>query len=151
VPGPKTSEGIEFTTSLSDPTKPARPQLLFAYRDVQRAVRDDRWKLVRYPQVNKTQLSDLRFDPDEIDNLADKPEQAARVSALTELLEKEQKQHGDTTPLSVPKPKPAEWTPPKKGPTPGGSPEKVFILAGQSNMQGKASNTLLDHQATGAK
>ena len=28
---------------------------------------------------------------------------------------------------------------------------KVFILAGQSNMEGKARNTLLDYQATDAK
>jgi alpha-galactosidase len=30
-------------------------------------------------------------------------------------------------------------------------PAKVFILAGQSNMEGKAPNALLDHQATDAK
>ena len=30
-------------------------------------------------------------------------------------------------------------------------PVKVFILAGQSNMEGKAKNTLLDHQATDGK
>ncbi len=30
-------------------------------------------------------------------------------------------------------------------------PVKVFILAGQSNMEGKAPNTLLEHQATDAK
>ena len=30
-------------------------------------------------------------------------------------------------------------------------PVKVFILAGQSNMEGKAENTLLDHQATDPK
>ncbi len=30
-------------------------------------------------------------------------------------------------------------------------PVKVFILAGQSNMEGKAPNTLLDHQATDVK
>jgi alpha-galactosidase len=70
---------------------------------------------------------------------------------LTELLEKEQKHYGDTTPLTVPKPKPAEWTPPKKGTTPGGSPVKVFVLAGQSNMEGKAPNALLDYQATDSK
>jgi len=28
---------------------------------------------------------------------------------------------------------------------------KVFVLAGQSNMEGKASNNFLDHQATDAK
>lgn len=115
VPGPKTSEGIEFTASLSDPAKPARPQLFFAYRNVQRAVRDDRWKLIRYPQVDKTQLFDLRNDPSETTNLADQPEQAARVMALTALLKKEQKRFGDSAPLTVPDPQPAQWTPPKKG------------------------------------
>ena len=30
-------------------------------------------------------------------------------------------------------------------------PVKVFILAGQSNMEGKAPNTLLDHQAADGK
>ena len=30
-------------------------------------------------------------------------------------------------------------------------PVRVFILAGQSNMEGKAPNTLLDHQATDLK
>jgi len=34
---------------------------------------------------------------------------------------------------------------------PASRPVKVFILAGQSNMEGKAPNALLDHQATEAK
>lgn len=113
VPGPKTSEGIEFTATVSDPSKPVRPQLMFAYRNVQRAVRDERWKLIRYPLVNKTQLFDLANDPQEVTNLADKPEHAARVAALTALLKTEQKQFGDAAPLTVPSPKPAQWTPPR--------------------------------------
>ncbi len=124
VPAPNTSEGIEFTTSLSDPTRPARPQLMFAYRNVQRAVRDDRWKIIRYPQVDKTQLFDLRADPHETTNLADKPEHAARVHTLTVLLANELKQYGDTAPLTVPKPKSGKWTPPKKDRTPRGSQRK---------------------------
>ncbi len=118
VPAPKTSEGIDLTTSLSDPTRPARSHMLFAYRDVQRAVRDERWKLIRYPQVDKTQLFDLREDPQETKNLADKPEHAAKVAALTALLAKQQKEYGDTTPLTVLNPKPSAWTPPKKGDPP---------------------------------
>jgi arylsulfatase A-like enzyme len=121
VAAPKTSEGIDFTVSLRDPKKPARPHLLFAYKDVQRAVRDERWKLIRYPQVDRTQLFDLETDPHETTNLAGKPEHAARVAALTALLEKEQKRLGDKTPLKVAKPKPADWSPPKKKPTPGGT------------------------------
>jgi arylsulfatase A-like enzyme len=113
VPAPKTSEGIDLTAPLKDPSRPARTQLMFAYRNVQRAVRDDRWKLIRYPQVDKTQLFDLRADPHETTNLAGRPEQAARVAALTALLEKEQQRFGDTAPLKVAHPKPADWKPPK--------------------------------------
>ena len=86
---------------------------MFAYRNVQRAVRDDRWKLIRYPQVDRTQLFDLQTDPHETANLADKPEHAARVGELTAMLKEEQKRYGDKAPLTVPNPKPAEWTPPK--------------------------------------
>jgi arylsulfatase A-like enzyme len=120
VPGPKTSEGLELTAALLDPTKPARPHLMFAYRNVQRAVCDERWKLIRYPEVNKTQLFDLGNDPHETANLADRPEYAARVDALTALLKQEQKRYGDTAPLSVANPKPAEWTPPRKDKAPRG-------------------------------
>ena len=34
---------------------------------------------------------------------------------------------------------------------PGNKPVKVFVLAGQSNMEGKAANTLLEYQATDPK
>jgi arylsulfatase A-like enzyme len=124
VPAPEKSEGIDFSASLRDPSKPARRHLMFAYRNVQRAVRDELWKLLRYPQINKTQLFDLQNDPQEVDNLADKPEHAAQVAALMALLRREQKQFGDTAPLEVADPKPAEWTPPKnkttgKGDSPG--------------------------------
>src|SRR5262249_44218798 len=81
-----------------------RDTLFLAYRDVQRAVRDDRWKLIRYPQVNVTQLFDLQNDPDEIKNLADRPEQAARVKSLTGELVWWQKSLGDTLPLAVANP-----------------------------------------------
>lgn len=113
VPAPKTSEGIEFASVLSDPAKPARTQLMFAYRGVQRAFRDDRWKLIRYPQVNKTQLFDLEADPNELVDLAGKPEQAGTLSRLMLLLKAAQEQFGDEQALTIANPKPADWTPPK--------------------------------------
>ena len=121
VSGPTTSEGIEFTPTLQDPAKPARSQLMFAYMNVQRAVRDDRWKLIRYPQIDRTQLFDLEADPYETKNLASQPGHAGKVAELTVLLEKEMRHDGDHAPLTVQQPKPAEWTPPK-GST---SPEKT--------------------------
>jgi Carbohydrate esterase, sialic acid-specific acetylesterase len=45
----------------------------------------------------------------------------------------------------------APATEPKKSPLADKGSVKVFILAGQSNMEGKAPNTLLDYQAADAK
>jgi arylsulfatase A-like enzyme len=114
VAGPKTSDGIDFSATLSDSSKPARSQLMFAYRNVQRAFTDGRWKLIRYPQVDRTQLYDLQADPFEINNLAEKPEHATKVTELTTALEKEMQQTGDTAALKVATPSPADWTPPAK-------------------------------------
>ena len=114
VEGPKTSEGLDLGATLRDPAKAGRSSLMFGYRKVQRAVRDDRWKLIRYPLVDQTQLFDLQSDPDEITNLAEKPEHAAKVVELTALLQREMAQHGDEAPLQVNNPRPAEWSPPAR-------------------------------------
>ena len=98
VAAPTTSEGIDFSACLLEPTRPARTELLFAYRNVQRAVRDDRWKLIRYPQVDKTQLFDLQSDPLEITNLAEIPAHAAKLTELMTLLETQQQHFGDGKP-----------------------------------------------------
>ena len=115
VTGPKTSDGIDFSATLNDSTKPGRSQLMFAYRNVQRAFTDGRWKLIRYPQVDRTQLFDLQSDPYEITNLANQPGHAAKVTELTAALEKEMQQSGDNSALKVATPEPAEWSPPMKG------------------------------------
>lgn len=115
VPAPATSEGREFTATLKDPQQPARSQMMFAYKDVQRAIRDDRWKLVVYPKVNKTFLFDLEADPDEIVDLAGQPQAKAEIARLTKLLEQEQQANGDDAPLQVAHPQPAAWTPPPSG------------------------------------
>ena len=89
-----------------------RDVLYTGYRHCQRSIRDDRWKLIRYPLVDRTQLFDLSIDAHELNNLADKPEHAAKVTELMALLQKEMTAHADGSPLSVPNPVPAEWTPP---------------------------------------
>ena len=113
VPGPATSEGREFTTTLHDPSQPSRPHLMFAYRNIQRAIRDERWKLIRYPLVDRTQLFDLQNDPEETTNLAADPRHAAKLNELQALLEKEMAAADDKAPLNIPNPKSAEWVIPK--------------------------------------
>lgn len=116
VAPPKGSEGLDFSASLHDPGKPARREMLFAYKDVQRALCDERWKLIRYPQVDQTQLFDLPVDPQEATNLAYLPQYAAKVAELTARLQREQRVAGDTAPLTLAQPKPAEWTAPATDP-----------------------------------
>ncbi len=111
VSPPPPSEGKDLSRILRDASGEGRSALMFAYRDVQRACRNDRWKLIRYPQIDKTQLFDLRSDPDERENLADRPEHASKASELMTLLEKEMKAAGDSAPLTVSNPKPADWSP----------------------------------------
>jgi arylsulfatase A-like enzyme len=112
VTGPSTSDGISFDATLKDPAAPARSEIFLAYKEVQRSVRDERWKLIRYPVVDKTQLFDLKTDPYETTNLADKPGQARRVAAMMEMLAEQQAKFGDKDPLKVSNPKPAAWSPP---------------------------------------
>jgi arylsulfatase A-like enzyme len=88
--------------------KNVRDTVFLSYRNVQRAVRRGDWKLIRYPQVDRTQLFDLQTDPHEMTDLAGDPKHAARVKEMLALLEKQQKEYGDTQPLTVPNPGKAE-------------------------------------------
>ncbi len=110
------SDAREFSATLRDPGRPSRSELVFAYKEIQRALRDDRWKLIRYPQINKTQLFDLRNDPFERNDLAADPGSAAKAQELTQHLERTLKAYGDACALTVANPKPATWSPPP--PTP---------------------------------
>jgi arylsulfatase A-like enzyme len=69
-----------------------------------RAVRDKRWKLIVYPQINHEQLFDLQRDPDETNNLATK--RPREVERLTRLLRQWQEQTGDRQSLTTTNPRP---------------------------------------------
>lgn len=123
VPAPGTSEGLDLSATLRDPSQPARPELMFAYKNFQRAFTNSRWKLIRYPLIDRTQLFDLQADPYEITNLADRPEFAGQIAELTAALKRLQQASGDKAPLEVALPKPAEWKPPAEA-VPG---KRAFI------------------------
>jgi len=80
-------------------------------KSIQRAIRDERWKFIRYPEIDKTQLFDLQNDPHEMHDLASNPTYASRIQAFASELEAEQHELGDKAPLTVPDPKPAPWSP----------------------------------------
>lgn len=108
-------KGKSIVPILTGKETKVRDVLYTGYRNCQRAIRDDRWKLIRYPLVDRTQLFDLSADPHELNNRAENPEHAAKVAQLTASLEKEMGRHADTFPLKVVNPKPAAWSPPARG------------------------------------
>jgi arylsulfatase A-like enzyme len=119
VAAPKDSQGSEFSVVLKDPSQPARPFLMFGYKSFQKALNNGRWKLIRYPHVDRTQLFDLQTDPYETKDLSASPEQAERIKAMLAKLGAEMKADGDNDPLTAAKIVPAEWKAPTKVPKPG--------------------------------
>lgn len=110
VKAPADLDGKSFAGVVQGKVKAARPSLFLAYEDSQRAVRDERWKLLRYPQVNVTQLFDLQNDPDELRDLS--KEQPRQVERLTEMLAEWRTRLNDKAPLTIPQPLDPKFTPP---------------------------------------
>ena len=100
-------EGRDLSPLWRGETDSVRDSVFLSMAKTQRAVCDGRWKLIRYPAVDVTQLFDLASDPDELLNLAARPEHAERVQQLWKELERWQAAVGDDEPLRVENPKPA--------------------------------------------
>ena len=100
-----------------------RDSVFLPFIDLQRAVRDERWKLIAYPKIGHLQLFDLSSDPYETTNLIDRAEHAGEVARLQGLMAQWQARVGDTLKLptvnKAPPPidltgrprKPDEWQP----------------------------------------
>ncbi len=98
VAPPARSEGLDLSALLRGESQTGRAALVFAYRDVQRALATSDWKLIRYPKAHRIQLFDLRTDPYEIHNLANGREYAATLARLTAQLREALATAGDSDP-----------------------------------------------------
>jgi arylsulfatase A-like enzyme len=98
---PPSVESKSLAPLLHDQMKTGRKELRFAYKDCQRAVRDDRYKLIEYAVEGRrtTQLFDLAEDPWELQNLAGDPRHRERLAHLRERLRCWQTEYGDTREL----------------------------------------------------
>jgi len=76
-----------------------RDSVFLPYIQIQRAVRDDRWKLIAYPQIGHLQLFDLQNDPQERTSLADRQEYSKHIRRLQQLMKQWQARVGDTLAL----------------------------------------------------
>lgn len=109
VAAPEGSEGKSLAPVMKGEKAQVRDSIFTAYRQFQRSVRDDRWHMIVYPHINKTQLFDLQADPHEIKDLAGNPAHAKQIERLTDRLKDWQKELGDKQPLRSAMPLPAEF------------------------------------------
>jgi arylsulfatase A-like enzyme len=88
APVPEVAEGQSLLPIVRGEKTRLRDSILCAYRESQRMVRDERWKLIAYNAAGEKnyQLFDLANDPDELNNLADDPKYAAERTRLEKLL-----------------------------------------------------------------
>lgn len=92
---PERLDGRSLAPVLRGETQAVHPFVVGYFRDTQRMIRTDRWKLIEYPQATRTQLFDLANDPDEMTNLAGEPSQKATIADLSAKLAAWQAAHGD--------------------------------------------------------
>lgn len=85
---PATVEGRSLMPVMKGENAGARDELVFAITQMQRAIRDQRWKLIEtaVPATRRTQLFDLDNDPLETCDLSDSPRHAATLKRLRESL-----------------------------------------------------------------
>jgi arylsulfatase A-like enzyme len=113
VPEPARVEGRSLMPVVRGEKAGVREWMFNVYRDCQRSISDDRWKLIRYPLIDKTQLFDLQADAHEEHDLAGMPEHATKVRELMAKLSELQGKFADPHPLTVAEVKPADWSPAK--------------------------------------
>ncbi len=94
-------EGKSLAGILAGREGSVRATLFTTYENSQRAVRGPRWKLMRYPRIDKTVLFDLLNDPDELYDLAVAPMYRGRVASLVTLLKDWQRRVDDPHPFTA--------------------------------------------------
>ena len=92
---PKTVEGKSLLPVLQQKTKTIYPHIFGYFRNFQRMIRTDDWKLIHYPHINRYQMFNITKDPKELNNLATVAEHAATFKELKTKLETWQRKVND--------------------------------------------------------
>ena len=95
VPLPHDLDGRSFAPVFANPAAKTYPYTVGYFREFQRMIRTDRWKLIEYPQLSKHQLFDLRADPFERHDLSEHPDHAVTRTKLEAQLRSWQRIHKD--------------------------------------------------------
>ncbi|GGM89464.1 arylsulfatase A family protein [Dyadobacter beijingensis] len=96
LPQPEAADGKSLAGVIRGKSKGVRESSFTAYRNLIRAVRDEEWKLIRYPNRDYTQLFNLKKDPLELENLSGKAAYRGKEESLKKRLIQWQQETGDT-------------------------------------------------------
>ena len=101
---PGSVDGISLAPVIRGKKENTRDSLFYAFKNFQRGVRTERWKLIKYNVFGEhhTQLFDIRSDPWETANLADNPDYTSRLQEMTDLLKDWIRNSGDKVDLDKP-------------------------------------------------
>ncbi len=92
---PKSVQGRSLLPVIKGEKATVYPHIFGHFEDVQRMVRDEKWKLIWYPQVKRWQLFDLERDPDELNDLSNNPSYAGQRKRLHQAMVDCFKSQGD--------------------------------------------------------
>ncbi|MGQ9576046.1 MAG: sulfatase-like hydrolase/transferase [Thermoguttaceae bacterium] len=101
IPSPADLDGKSLRPLWQKTKDRVRDTVFLPFMQIQRAVRDDRWKLICYPKISHMQLFDLQADPHETTNLIDRPDCAAQAKRLIGLMKQWQAAVGDAVELPL--------------------------------------------------
>ncbi|MCA9137312.1 MAG: sulfatase-like hydrolase/transferase [Planctomycetales bacterium] len=84
---PPSVEGASLVPILRGTAKQVHSAVFGYYQDAQRMVRTERWKLIRYPKIDRQQLFDLLNDPYEQHDLSLSPDHQSVLDDLGEQMD----------------------------------------------------------------
>jgi arylsulfatase A-like enzyme len=87
LPIPDSVEAPSIVPLIRGEKDAAYDSVYGGYRHFQRMVRTQDYKLIYYPMIQRTQLFNLREDPDELNDLSEQPAQAERITTMMQDLE----------------------------------------------------------------
>ncbi|TDQ16540.1 arylsulfatase A-like enzyme [Algoriphagus boseongensis] len=111
LPKKENLEGKSLVPVLKGEQESVREVMFTAYRHTVRAIRDKKWKFIRYPERDYSQLFDLENDPDELHNLVEDSAFQVQKEKMISLLLESQAQVGDTVSFTAKVIKPMAYNP----------------------------------------
>ncbi|QHV98197.1 sulfatase-like hydrolase/transferase [Spirosoma endbachense] len=111
APLPDKVEGKPLMPIITGKSQKVRQLMYTGYKNCMRSIRNENWKLIRYPLINHTQLFDLENDPHELNDLSGQSSKKGLIEKMIKLLTQEMTTYADDAPLVVDKPLKKDWNP----------------------------------------